>query len=127
MAAFQTALALNEQYDTLIYEMLFYPGITVAEKLGIPCVRQFSQPAWSDESSKSMSGFFKISSKQIDAQVMGKKNIQAMKLPFDSMEDAILHSKPDMNIVYIPESFQKCRASFDATFHFVVPKQEAFI
>lgn len=123
-AVFDTALALKGRYDILIYEMFFYPGIKLAEILEIPCVRQFSQPAWSDESWKDMSKVFKISSKLIDVQVMGKKRIKSMDLPFRSMDDAIRHSKPDMNIVYVPESFQKSRDSFDDSFHYVVPKQK---
>jgi len=123
-AVYDTALSLKNDYDLLIYEMFFYPGIQVSKELGIPCVRQFSQSAWSDDTWKNASILFKLSSFLIDTQVMGKKRIQSMKLPFNSMDDAIKHSKPDMNIVYIPESFQKCRESFDETFYFVVPKQE---
>lgn len=124
-AAFDTALGLENIYDLLIYEMFFYPGIKVAENLGIPCVRQFSQPAWSDESMKYMSKIFGISALLIDAQVMGKKRRQYMELPFESMKDAILRSKPDMNIVYLPESFQNCRESFDETYRFCVPSQNS--
>ncbi|OUM64533.1 glycosyltransferase family 1 protein [Piromyces sp. E2] len=123
-AAFDTALSMKDTYDLLIYEMFFYPGIQVAKQLGIPSVRQFSQAAWSDETWKNASKIFKISSFLIDAQVMGKKRIQSMHIPFESMDDAIRHSKPDMNIVYIPKSFQKYQDSFDDTFYFVVPKQE---
>jgi len=123
-AAYDTAMSMKESYDLLIYEMFFYPGIQVAKQLGIPSVRQFSQAAWSDETWKNASKIFKVSSFLIDAQVMGKKRIQSMQLPFESMDDAIRHSRPEMNIVYIPESFQSCRDSFDDTFYFVVPQQE---
>jgi len=126
-AAFDTATSMKGSYDLLIYEMFFYPGIQIAKQLGIPSVRQFSQAAWSDETWKNASKIFKISSFLIDAQVMGKKRIQSMQLPFESMDDAIRHSKPDMNIVYIPESFQNYRDSFDDTFYFVVPKQEPVV
>lgn len=124
-AAFDTAIALKTQYDLLIYEMFFYPGIKVAEILGIPCVRQFSQPAWSDKSWEDASAIIKLSVKLLDAQVMGRKRRKAMNLTFDSMEDAIGHSKPAMNVVYVPESFQNCRDTLDDTFRFVVPTQKA--
>lgn len=123
-AAFDTALSMSGQYDLLIYEMFFYPGIQVAKQLGIPCVRQFSQPAWSDETWKATPIIFKASSKLIDVQVMGKKRIQDMKLPFTSMDDAIRHSKPDINIVYVPEAFQKYRDTFDSTYYFTIPQQK---
>lgn len=124
-AAFDTAISLKTQYDLLIYEMFFYPGIKVAEILGIPCVRQFSQPAWSDASWEDASAMIKISVKLLDAQVMGRKRRKAMNLTFDSMEDAIGHSKPAMNVVYVPESFQNCRDTLDDTFRFVVPAQKS--
>ena len=124
-AAFDTAISLKTKYDLLIYEMFFYPGIKVAEILGIPCVRQFSQPAWSDGSWEDASAMIKISVKLLDAQVMGRKRRKAMNLTFDSMEDAIGHSKPAMNVVYVPESFQNCRDTLDDTFRFVVPTQKS--
>ncbi|MDD6038757.1 MAG: glycosyltransferase [bacterium] len=123
-AAFNTAMELGNEYDLLIYEMLFYPGIKLAQNLQIPCVRQFSQPAWSEASMKNASKLFDLSVRLIDAQVMGKKKRQSMGLSFSSMKDAVLYSKPDLNIVYIPEKFQNCRESFDETFHFVVPRQK---
>ena len=47
-AAYDTVMSLDKKFDLLIYEMFFYPGIKIAQNLGIPCVRQFSQPAWYD-------------------------------------------------------------------------------
>ena len=123
-AAYDTAMALEELYDVLIYEMFFYPGLEIARKKGIPCVRQFSQPAWSENTWKNTSIIFKISAKLIDLQVMGKKGIAAMGLRCKSMADAIIHDKPDLNIVYVPEKFQRNRESFDSSFEFIVPVQE---
>ena len=48
-AAYDTAMSLKQQFDLLIYEMFFYPGIKIAQNLSIPCVRQFSQPAWNEK------------------------------------------------------------------------------
>ena len=123
-AAYDTAMALNEPYDVLIYEMFFYPGFKIARKKKIPCVRQFSQPAWSEETWKDTSIIFKLSAKLIDVQVMGKTRIADMGLQCKSMPDAVIHDKPDLNIVYVPEKFQKNRESFDSNFEFLVPVQE---
>lgn len=123
-AAYDTAMALDEPFDVLIYEMFFYPGFEIARKKKIPCVRQFSQPAWSEATWKDTSKIFKLSAKLIDAQVMGKNRIAAMGLRFKSMSDAIIHSKPDLNIVYVPEKFQRNRNSFDSSYEFLVPVQE---
>ena len=123
-AAYNTAMALEEPFDVLIYEMFFYPGLEIARKKHIPCVRQFSQPAWSEETWKDMSIIFKISAKLIDVQVMGKKRIAAMGLQCKSMSDAIIHDDPNLNIVYVPEKFQKNRYSFNSSYEFLVPVQD---
>ncbi|MCH5192751.1 MAG: hypothetical protein J1F11_02245 [Oscillospiraceae bacterium] len=123
-AAYDTAVGLEEKFDILIYEMFFYPGIEIARKKNIPCVRQFSQPAWSEDTLKDTSVIFKISAGLIDMQVMGKKRRASMGLKCSSMVDAIIHDKPDLNIVYVPEKFQKSRDSFDGDYEFIVPLQE---
>lgn len=123
-AAYDTAMGLKEKFDILIYEMFFYPGIEIARKKKIPCVRQFSQPGLSEETWKNTSVIFKVSIKLIDMQVMGKKRMADMGLKCRSMSDAIIHDKPDLNIVYVPEKFQRNRDSFDPTYEFIVPLQK---
>lgn len=123
-AAYDTAMGLKEQFDVLIYEMFFYPGIEIARKKKIPCVRQFAQPALSEDTWKNTSVIFKISTKLIDRQVMGKKRRAAMGLRCSSMAEALIRDKPDLNIVYVPEKFQRCRESFDSSYEFIVPLQE---
>lgn len=123
-AAYDTAMALNETFDLLMYEMFFYPGIEIARKKGIPCVRQFSQPAWSEATLKEASIIFRLSAKLIDMQVMGKKKSKYMGLEHKSLEEAVVYDKPDLNIVYVPEKFQNRRGSFDSTYVFMTPKQE---
>lgn len=38
-AAYNTALSLREHYDILIYDSFLYMGKSLADKLGIPCIR----------------------------------------------------------------------------------------
>lgn len=123
-AAYDTALALNESFDLLMYEMFFYPGIEIARKKGIPCVRQFSQPAWSEATLKDASITFRLSAKLIDMQVMGKNKSKDMGIEHKSLGEAVVYDKPDLNIVYIPEKFQNRRESFESDYVFVTPKQE---
>ena len=40
-AAYNTAMKVGSGHDLLIYEMFFYLGKTIADRLGIPYVRQF--------------------------------------------------------------------------------------
>ena len=121
-AAFETALSIKVRIDLLIYEMFFFPGIRIAEILGIPCVRQFSQPAWSKENVRDASIFFRISCMLIDMQVMGKKNVDFMQLKNKSLMQAVLYDKPDLNIVYVPEVFQPYRNSFGDNYLFIKPR-----
>lgn len=124
-AAFDTALSLKDNnFDLLIYEMFFYPGIKLAKLMKIPCVRQFSQPAWSEQMIPSASSMFQISCKLIDMQVMGKKNASYMQLENKTLIDAVLWDKPDLNIVYVPEIFQNFRESFGEDYVFTTPVQQ---
>lgn len=123
-AAYDTAMGLKDTFDLFIYEMFFYPGIEIARKKGIPSVRQFSQPAWSEANAKNASIFFRICIKLIDVQVMGKKKANYMGLTHKSLEEAVIYDKPDLNIVYLPEKFQEGREAFDRSFIFVAPKPE---
>lgn len=126
-AAYETALSLTQKFDLLIYEMFFYPGIAVAEKLNIPCVRQFSQPAWNHQMTKSASKFFQVTCKLIDVQIMGKKNVSYMGLKNKNLVDAVLNDKPNLNVVYVPEAFQKNRESFGEDFLFTVPQRNGIV
>lgn len=123
-AAFDTALSLKEDFDILIYEMFFYPGKKLAQRMNIPCVRQFSQPAWSEQMMASASRMFKLSCKLIDMQVMGKKNVAYMQLENKTLMDAVLWDKPNLNIVYVSEIFQNQRESFGEDYLFATPLQQ---
>ena len=120
-AAFDTAMALPGPYDVLLYEMFFYPGIEVAKRKGIPCVRQFSQPAWSEETWKNAPPVFRLSAKLIDRQVLTRSDARDMGFAGSSLRDGIIKRQPELNIVYLPEQFQSCRASFDDRYLFLVP------
>lgn len=120
-AAFDTAINLEQKFDLLIYEMFFYPGTKIAEKLGIPCVRQFSQPAWNQKTISNATWFFKLSCVLIDFQVMGKKNAKYMELTHKTLGEAVINDKPSLNIVYVPQIFQTDRESFGEDYLFTVP------
>lgn len=114
-------MTLDIKFDILIYEMFFYPGIKIAESMNIPCVRQFSQPAWNQHIISSATRLFKLSGVLIDFQVMGKKNANHMKLKHKTLIEAVVNDKPDLNIVYVPQIFQKDRESFGNDYLFTVP------
>ena len=105
----------------LIYEMFFYPGIEIARRRGIPCVRQWSQPAWSGETWRRAPALFKISAKLIDRQVLTDTDARSMGFARSDLRRGILDSRPELNLVYVPEAFQDCRGSFDDSYLFLVP------
>ena len=121
-AAFDTAMGLTDKFDLLIYEMFFYPGIEIARRKGIPCVRRFSQPAWSEETWRDAPAVFKLSAKLIDMQMPPKKDAPRMGLAKPSLHDGIIGSKPDLNIVYLPKQFQGKRSLFGEDYIFIVPE-----
>lgn len=124
-AAYETALSLDEPFDLLIYEMFFYPGIDIAKKKGIPCVRQLSQTAWSEETWAIAPAFFKLSAKLIDLQVLSKKDAASLGLTYRCLRDGIKDSRPELNIVYVPKPFQPKPESFDDRYLFTVPAPQA--
>jgi len=123
-AAYDTAMNLGRRFDLLIYEMFFYPGIRIAEHLGIPCVRQFSQPAWNEKTLINASWLFKLSCVLIDFQVMGKRNAKYMGLKNQTLAEAVINDKPTLNIVYVPQVFQTDRDTFGEDYLFTVPASE---
>ncbi|MBQ5330696.1 MAG: hypothetical protein J6F31_05550 [Oscillospiraceae bacterium] len=120
-AAFDTAMSLDERFDILIYEMFFYPGAKAAERMGIPCVRQFSQPAWSEQTWSTAPRLFKLSSRLIDMQVLTGRDARRMGYERSCLKDGIISCRPDLNIVYVPKEFQSCLSSFDESYVFFVP------
>ena len=126
-AAFDTALETGERehFDLLIYEMFFHPGIEVANRLHIPCVRQFSQPAWSEATWRKAPKIFRLSAWLIDRQVLSGDDIKHMEITGrSSLHDGVIGANPALNIVYLPEQFQPERDSFDESFVFTVPQPE---
>ena len=126
-AAFDTALSVGERenFDLLVYEMFFHPGIEVAKRLNIPCVRQFSQPAWSEATWSKAPKMFRLSAWLIDRQVLSKDDIRHMGISGrSSLREGVIHAHPELNVVYLPEQFQAERDSFDDSFIFTVPQPE---
>lgn len=120
-ALYETAMSVEGDFDLLIYEMFFYPGIDVARKRNITCVRQFSQPAWSERTWKDASAIFRLSAKLIDLQVFPKETADKLGVNYSCLRDGVIKSKPDLNIVYLPEAFQACREDFGNDYLFRVP------
>lgn len=122
--AFDTAINLKKKYDLLIYEMYFFPGIKIAEILGIPSIRQFSQRALNQKIFSETSLYFKLSGALLNYRVRAKKHAKYIGLVNNTLGKAIINDKPALNIVYIPQIFQKHRESFGEDYLFAFPLQK---
>ena len=131
-ACWDTAMALKGAFDLLLYEMFFYPGFTLAQKLGVPCVRQWSQPAWSVGTWLNKPFRFRMSAHLLDQQIMSAGDRQHMGQGERSLSGANLGDRPALNIVYLPEEMQDGREDFGEGWVFLpppveTPQQEAFL
>ncbi|MDR2713588.1 MAG: hypothetical protein LBB91_10800 [Clostridiales bacterium] len=118
---FDTAINLEKKYDLLIYEMYYFPGIKIAEILGIPAIRQFSQRALNQKIFSETSLYFKLSGAILNHRVRAIKHAKYIGLTNNTLGKAIINDKPMLNIVYIPQIFQKYRESFGEDYLFAFP------
>lgn len=94
----------------------------MAKRKGIPCVRQFSQPAWNESTWQEVPFVFKISAKLIDMQVLPKRVARKRGFENTCLKDGITKSNPNLNIVYIPKQFQNKSEEFNESYLYVIPK-----
>lgn len=124
-AAYDTAMQFARQYDLLIYEMFFYLGKTLADRIGIPCVRLWSQPAWNRATIahyRKVSTLWSLSCRLIEKQVMSKKTAEQLDVAGKRMVESIVSDVPELNIVYVPRVFQPYSETFDERYLFTCPK-----
>lgn len=123
-AAYSTAMKVGTGHDLLIYEMFFYLGKTVAERLGIPAVRQFSQLAWTKAGADLISTLFVATCHLLDAQVLNRREAAELGVKEKSLVDSVLHDKVPLNIVYTTEKFHPHRQDLDQSYVFCLPPME---
>jgi len=123
-AAYNTALRVGKDYDLILYELLFYFGRALAEKLDKPCIRQFSMFAWNEHvvntfMSKSPVGYeFSLESIR---ELVTHDSSHGIKIKYGEIFSEINHNIPPLNIVYTSREFQIFSNEFDDRFQFVGP------
>lgn len=129
-ASYNTALSLKEHYDILIYDSFIYIGKSLADKLRIPCIRNIFQQVWNNkaiEESRKDAKLRKLSNKAmmtyriLDKFVLSKKAKIQMDIQSKNLISAVLGDIAELNIVYVTESFQPYRDTFDERFIFTIP------
>lgn len=109
-AACNTALKHGTGHNCLIYEMLFFPGREIADRLKIPAIRLFSTFALNDEI---LSGITKtggplmglLKSKAI-AKAMTRRLLGEFEIREDNLLTEITHNPPKLNFVFTTREFQ---------------------
>ncbi len=123
-ALWETALTMAGQADLLIYEMFFYPGFTLAQRLNVPCVRLWSQPAWSVETWLNKPFRFRMAAQLLDQQLMSDADRRHMGQQDRSLSGANLNDRPALNVVLLPEEMQDGREDFGPDWVFLPPPVE---
>ncbi|MCL2806872.1 MAG: hypothetical protein FWD27_01700 [Coriobacteriia bacterium] len=120
-AAYDTALFQDEKFDLLIYDFFFFPGTRIAEILGIPSVRVFSQMAWNKQRISQATPYFVLCLLAVNALVMPKRNVKHMGLTKNNRTiiRSVLLDKPALNIVNVPKAFQVKSETYSDDYQFV--------
>lgn len=125
--AYDTVEAELGDYDLLIYEVLFFPGKSLADKLGKPCVRLFSTFALNANILRAfgLSGGpyitmlfrYKLLYKPLSALVS-----RSFQLAKKDIVQELTANAPELNFTYTSRDFQMDNASFpEDHYRFVGP------
>ena len=126
-AAYDTALRIGTDYDCIIYEILFFSGKGLADRLQKPSIRLFSTFALNksiiDMFAKTgglyMTSIFRF---RLLYQVFSRAICKKFKLGTHDIVDEIVSNSPDLNYVYTVKRFQVLNSEFpDRSFKFIGP------
>lgn len=125
--AYETVLRVGENFDCLIYEMLFISGKALADRLGIPAFRLFSTFALNE---RVISDFAKTGGWQLTAifryktllNFLSKRLQKRFGWAYPNLIQEITQNSPTLNFTYTIAAFQPYIDSFDPSrYHFVGP------
>ncbi|SHO52430.1 macrolide family glycosyltransferase [Anaerocolumna xylanovorans] len=126
-AAYNTALRIGSDYDCIIYEILFFVGKSLADKLQKPSVRLFSTFAlnqnilnmFAKTGGLYMTSIFRFRLLyRLLSQVICKK----FDLRTNDIIDEIVSNLPELNYVYTVKEFQILNKEFpDTNYKFIGP------
>ncbi len=126
-AAYNTALRIGADYDCIIYEILFFVGKSLSDRLQKPSIRLFSTFALNraiiDMFAKTgglyMTSIFRF---HLLYQVLSKVICKKFKLETCDIVDEIVSNSPELNYVYTVKDFQVLNYKFpDMSFKFIGP------
>ncbi len=123
-AAYTTALGIGAEYDLIIYDMNFFLGEILAEKLKKPSVRQSPMIAIDKAVKKDLikkSPFWFPTKYEFINRMSTKRKAKGIKTKTGHYLDEIIECVPQVNIFYTAKEFQPNIENFDDRFYFVGP------
>lgn len=130
-AAYETAYRVGAQYDIVVYEMLFFLGKNLADRLGKPSVRLFSTFALDSDilnrfinTGGPLMGLFKskLIRKWITNMLLGSN----ISIGNNDLLSEIVNNTPGLNIVFTTKDFQVCNERFpESKYKFIGPSISA--
>lgn len=117
-AAYQTVSRIGKHYDCLIYEMLFFPGKALADRLNLPAYRLFSTFSLNEKILKEFGetgGYYLTSLFRFPLlrAFISKKLQKAFQLAYDDLAQEISLNTPALNFTYTIRDFQIDAKAFD--------------
>lgn len=116
-SAYETAYEIGAKFDVIVYEMLFFLGKNLADRLGKPSVRLFSTFALNDDivnrfvnTGGLLMGLFK--SKQIRKWITNMLVGSNISIENNDLLSEIVGNSPDLNFVFTIKEFQVCNERF---------------
>lgn len=117
-AAYQTVQRIGKEYDCLIYEMLFLPGKSLADQLGIPSFRLFSTFTLNERVLNDFGttgGWYMTCIFRFPrlCRIISKVLKRKFNLRYGSIADEMVKNAPKLNFTYTVKDFQIYSNEFD--------------
>ena len=125
--AYNTALRVGGDFDCIIYEILFFPGKNLADKLKKPSIRLFSTFALNrrviDDFGRTgglyMTAVFRL--KPL-LRLLSSRLYKKYRLAYKDIVDELVLNGPELNFIYTLREFQIYNTDFpDSNYHFIGP------
>lgn len=121
-SAYQTVKRIGRDYDCLIYEMLFLPGKSLADELGIPAFRLFSTFSLNEHVLHyfgQTGGWYMtcIFRHLFLCSLLSKRLQKKFHLRYNSIAKEMVDNAPPLNFTYTIKEFQIFSEEFDP-FHY---------
>lgn len=118
-AAYNTVKRIGRDYDCLIYEMLFLPGKSLADELGIPAFRLFSTFTLNEHVLNYFGrtgGWYMTCIFRFPAlcRLISKKLQKRFHLRYNSIVKEMVDNAPSLNFTYTVKEFQIFSDEFDS-------------